>query len=184
MAPAHRTRDEWLVLRCQSGDAKAFEELVREMERPLLYFVQKLLGDHDTSLDVMQDVWIKVFRTLSRLEKPASIRAWLYQTARSLAIDRIRKDAAQRKREQLHADDVGRAWEVPRFGADEAAEIHAALDALDVTHREVLVLGFLEEMSIAEIALVVGCPEGTVKSRIHYAKVALAKALKEKRYAQ
>jgi len=60
--------------------------------------------------------------------------------------------------------------EEPSFAVEDAAAVHAALNQIGLLHREVLVLHFLEDLSIAEIAVVVGCSEGTVKSRIHYAK--------------
>ena len=61
--------------------------------------------------------------------------------------------------------------EEPKFSPEDAARIHAALDRLEPMHREVLVLRFLEELSYEEIGQVVDCPVGTVRSRIHYAKV-------------
>jgi RNA polymerase sigma-70 factor (ECF subfamily) len=68
--------------------------------------------------------------------------------------------------------------EEPSFSPDDATRIHAALDRLDSAHREVLVLRFLEELSYDEIGHIVGCPVGTVRSRIHYAKARLQQLLK------
>ena len=65
----------------------------------------------------------------------------------------------------------------PKFDAEDAAALHRALDTLDMRHREVLVLHFLEDMPVDEVATVVGCPPGTVKSRIYHAKRALKEAL-------
>ena len=62
---------------------------MRELERPLLYFAQKLLSSEDTAFDVLQEVWLKAFRTIRRLENPRMLRPWLYEITRSLAIDRI-----------------------------------------------------------------------------------------------
>ena len=62
-AAAKQVRDEWIALRCQHGEPEAFGDLVREMERPLLYFAQKLVNDQDKALDVLQEVWLKAFRT-------------------------------------------------------------------------------------------------------------------------
>ena len=77
MDTANRTRDEWLALRCQSGEPAAFEDLVAIMERPLLYYAIKLLRDQETALDVLQDVWLKAFRAIRKLNDPASLRPWL-----------------------------------------------------------------------------------------------------------
>src|SRR6266496_4276648 len=183
-ASVKQARDEWIALRCQHGEPGAFADLVREMERPLLYFAQKLVNDEDKALDVLQEVWLKAFRTIRRLENPKFVRAWLYQLTRGLAIDRIRKEVAAEQRERAHAEERADAGDEPSFDEEDAAALHRALDALDVRSREVLVLHFLEEMTMSEIAAVVGCPEGTVKSRLHYAKRALQAALRGERHGQ
>jgi RNA polymerase sigma-70 factor (ECF subfamily) len=183
-ANVKKARDEWIALRCQHGEPGAFEDLVREMERPLLYFAQKLVNDEDKALDVLQEVWLKAFQTIRRLENPRLVRAWLYRLTRGLAIDRVRKDVAEERRESVHAEERVDPDEGPSFDDEDAVALHQALDALDVRHREVLVLHFLEEMTIPEIAGVVGCAEGTVKSRLYYAKRALQAALQGKRHGQ
>jgi DNA-directed RNA polymerase specialized sigma24 family protein len=73
MDTAGRTRDEWLTLRCQSGEAGAFEDLLAVMERPLLYYATKLLRNEENALDVLQDVWVRVFRNIRRLRVPAAV---------------------------------------------------------------------------------------------------------------
>jgi RNA polymerase sigma-70 factor (ECF subfamily) len=178
---ARTVRDEWLALRCQAGEPGAFEDLVREMERPLRYYVAKLLRDEDQALDVLQEVWVRAFRSLRRLAEPRSLRPWLYRMAHGLAVDRLRRNASRERLEQARAEDPP-AGEEPSFDADDAAAVHRALDTLAAPHREVLVLHFLEDLSVAEVASVVGCPEGTVKSRIHHAKRALRQALGGGRY--
>ena len=175
---ARQARDEWIARRCQLGEPEAFADLVCELERPLLYFAQKLLGNDDTALDVLQEVWLKAFQTIRRLDNPRVVRAWLYRMTRGLAIDRIRKDQSDERLQRAYVEQAGIAAQEPEFDAEDAAAVHRALDTLEVKHREVLVLCFLEDMTIAEIASVVGCPEGTVKSRIHHAKRALKAALR------
>jgi RNA polymerase sigma-70 factor (ECF subfamily) len=169
-------RDEWLALRCQHGRPEAFEELVREMERPLLYYATKLLGDEGRALDVLQEVWLRALRSIRRLEDPRRLRAWLYRIAHGLVVDRIRHDASQARAEQARALAPDAAAE-EAFAAEDAGAIHRALDALDARHREVLVLHFLEDMPLADVAAVTCCPVGTVKSRLFYAKQALREVL-------
>jgi len=173
-----QARDEWIAQRCQVGEPEAFADLVREMERPLLYFALTLLGNENAALDVLQEVWLKAFRTIRRLENPRMLRPWLYGTTRGLAIDRIRKDRSDERLERAYAEQTVSATEEPAFDDEDATAVHRALDTLELKHREVLVLCFLEDMSIAEIASIVGCPEGTVKSRIHHGKRALKAALR------
>lgn len=167
-----RVQYEWLALRCQSGDAGAFEDLIAIMERPLLYYAASLMGDTDGALDVLQEVWVKVFRNIRNLKDPGSLRSWLYSIAHGAAVDRIRKNYSREQAEKAQFEDFLEAEE-PSFDGEDAAAVHAALNQIGLHHREVLVLHFLEDLSIAEIAEVVGCSEGTVKSRLHYAKRAM-----------
>jgi RNA polymerase sigma factor (sigma-70 family) len=127
-AAAKQAQDEWIALRCQHGEPEAFGDLVREMERPLLYFAQNLVNDQDKALDVLQEVWLKAFRTIRRLENPRLVRAWLYRLTRGLAIDRVRKDAAGERRERAHAEERVNSDEGPSFDEEDAAAVHRALD--------------------------------------------------------
>jgi RNA polymerase sigma-70 factor (ECF subfamily) len=158
-------------MRCQLGEPDGFRALVEEMERPLLYYVAKLIGNPDAAVDVLQQLWVQVFATIGRLREPAALRTWLYRIARGIALNRIRSEATRRRIEREAAES---AWqereEEIRFDDEDLSALHAALDLLNERQREVLVLHFLEELSIAEIAEVVGVPAGTVKSRIHHAK--------------
>jgi RNA polymerase sigma-70 factor (ECF subfamily) len=163
-----RTQDEWIALRCQAGDNTGFEDLVALMERPLLYYAAKLAGNAQTAYDILQDVWVKVFSGIRELKNPASLRPWLYRITHGLAVDRIRQHVSRERAEEALADGFQEAGDIS-FTRDDAAAIHEALNDLEPRHREVLVLYFLEDFSLSEIAAVVECSEGTVKSRIHYA---------------
>jgi RNA polymerase sigma-70 factor (ECF subfamily) len=173
---ADRKQYEWLALRCQSSDPGAFEDLIAVMERPLLYYAMSLTGSQDRALDVLQDVWLKVLRGIRKLKGPGALRPWLYSIAHGVAVDCIRREYARDKAEQAQLEDFVEANE-PSFAEQDAAVLHQGLSLLGVKHREVLVLHFLQDLSIAEIAGVVGCSEGTVKSRIHYAKHAMKQIL-------
>lgn len=174
-----QARDEWLALACQRGRPDAFEQLVREMERPLLYYVTKLLRDDDRALDVLQEIWLRAVRSIRSLEQPARLRPWLYRIAHGLVVDRIRHDVSQEHVEQARAVPPNAVEDsfVESFAAEDAAAVHRALDALAADHREVLILHFLEDMALADIASVTGAPLGTVKSRLFYAKRALREVL-------
>ena len=164
-----RVQFEWLALRCQTGDPEAFADLIAVMERPLLYYARSLTGNQDAALDVLQDVWLKVVRGIRRLKDPGSLKPWLYAITHGVAVDRIRRDYKRDKAEQAQLEGL-LDIEEPSFDEEDATAIRDALSRLGVKHREVLVLHFLQDLSILEIANVVGCSEGSVKSRIHYAK--------------
>ena len=170
MDATQRTRDAWLALRCQMGHAEAFRELVAELERPLLYFATKLVRDADAALDILQQTWVRAFLGIRKLEQPEHVRAWLYQVVRGLAIDYLRHRASFERREREYAEQNPAVHDEPAFDVEDAAEVHQALDQLDLRLREVMVLHLLEDLPLAEVAEIVGCPEGTVKSRLYHGK--------------
>jgi RNA polymerase sigma-70 factor (ECF subfamily) len=176
MDSENRTRYEWIALRCQSGEPGAFEDLIAVMERPLLYYATSLTGNQDSGLDVLQEVWIRAFRGIRGLREPGSLRSWLYSITHGIAVDRIRRNTLREQAEKVQLDIPPEAAE-PSFVEEDSAALHKALNEIGLKHREVLVLHFLEDLSMAEIAKVVGCSEGTVKSRIYYAKKAMKQIL-------
>src|SRR5208283_6245627 len=97
----NRAHYEWIALRCQSGEAGAFEDLIAVMERPLLYYATSLTGNPDSALDVLQEVWIKVFRGIHKLKDPGSLLPWLYSITHGIAVDRIRKNYSREKAEKV-----------------------------------------------------------------------------------
>src|SRR6478752_1480254 len=181
---AERIYERLLVVRAQAGDEAAFAELVERFSPKLRYFLRKLLASADGAEDALQDVWLEVFRGLARLEDPQAMVAWLYRIARDRAYARLRKA----RRLELSLDETAvmepTTEAEKEFSAEDAASIHAGLDALPAQQREVLVLRFLEEMSYEEIAKVVGCELGTVRSRIHYAKRARRERVQSSGFTQ
>jgi|SRR5687767_1435743 len=174
---ADRLSERVLVLRCQAGDDAAFEQLVVGFSPRLRYFLRRVMREADRTEDVLQDIWIQVFRGLPTLADAGAFRSWLYRIARDRAYREFRKRSPpiQLTEDSELAIESDRGSDLP---AENIEQIHAALDRLAQEHREVLVLRFLEDMSYEDIARVTGCPLGTVRSRIHYAKLALYNALK------
>jgi len=171
---ADRLHERVLVLRCQGGDEAAFEELVGNYSQRLRYYLRKMLRDGDRAEDILQDVWLQVLRGLARLADPGAFPAWLYRIAR----DRVYRELRERRSPLRLVEEMDFAAETgDDLRSEDAESIHAALDRLAPEHREVLVLRFLEDMTYEDIAGVTGCPVGTVRSRIHYAKRALLSAL-------
>ena len=175
---AERLYERLLVLRCQTGDDDAYRELVARFGPRLHYFLSKLSPRADRADDLVQETWIDVLRQLPRLKDAAAFTTWLYRIAHGKAM----LDGRRSGREPIFSPEVESLADRDdmTFSPDEAAEIHVALDKLEAPQREVLVLRFLEELSYEEIAVIVDCPVGTVRSRIHYAKAELKKLFKER----
>jgi RNA polymerase sigma-70 factor (ECF subfamily) len=173
---ADRLYEQVLVLRCQAGDEAGFAELVEHYQPRLRYFLRKMLGEVHAAEDALQEVWLDVFRAVSRLVDVGAFRAWLYRIARDRALRELRKRRPPyQPLEQVDLVDGG--MEEAQFAAADVERIHAALDELAPEPREVLVLRYVEDMTYEEIARVVGCQLGTVRSRLHYAKRALRNIL-------
>ncbi|MCX5672912.1 MAG: sigma-70 family RNA polymerase sigma factor [Planctomycetota bacterium] len=173
---AERIYEELLVARSQAGDDAAFTELVGRYQARIAYFVRRLLGSDEHLDDVLQETWLAAFRGMRTLRHPAALAVWLYRIARNQACQQIRR----RREEPELAEDVAgpaHAEDEPPFSPDQAALIHQCLGQLGHRHREVLVLRFLENMPYEEIANVVGCPVGTIRSRLYHAKWALRREM-------
>src|SRR5262245_6986510 len=173
---AEAIADRLLVLRSQAGDEQAFGELVHRYSPRLRYFLRRLLEDAHAAEDVLQDTMFDAYRGLPRLAATAAFAAWLYRIARDRAYRVLRQ---QRRAPQPIEDvEVASAMEVNgEFTADDAKQVHCALIALGPIHREVLLLRFMEQMTYDEIGRATGCSLGTVRSRIHYANLALRRAI-------
>ncbi len=165
-----KAREQVLVLSCQAGDHEAFARLFERYHGPLKYYLRRMLDSPDDADDALQTVWLRVLRGVKRLRGLDAFRVWLYRIARNEALQQLRRDRRWLELEEQQL--AGEAVSNPEdsFGGADAARIHAALPELSPAHREVLMLRFLEGLSYEEIASVVGCELGTVRSRLHYAK--------------
>lgn len=162
------------ILLAQQGQREALSQLIDLYDQRLLYFIRRILGDVDGALDVLQSVWLTVHRKIGTLKSPATFKVWLYRIAHDAAISELRRKI----RRPVVVDELEIRGIVEETRGEEAAFdnaeiVHTALLALSIDHRRVLTLRFLEDMSMEQIAVVVGCTDGTVKSRLHYAKLAL-----------
>ena len=178
MDDAERALETALLLRVQAGDPAAFPELVGRFDSPLRYFVRRIVGDIAAADDIVQDVWISALRQLNDLRSGAALRVWLFRVARNRAVSHLRREAI-RVADDIDVSEIADEAEPDELRAEDAARIHQGLATLSVEHREAITLRFLEDMSYDEIAAVVGCSVGTVRSRLHYAKKHLIEAIRE-----
>jgi RNA polymerase sigma-70 factor (ECF subfamily) len=165
-----------LAVRWQGGDRSAFEEIVRLWEQPLFYYLRRLAPSEADAWELLQDTWLKLFRSLKSLRDPHTLPAFLYTTARNTAISHLRSRSFDDHEPCPEAPlDEQSANDISAF--DDAEQIHHALDQLPLLQREALTLYFLQDLSLQEMADVLDVPLGTVKSRLHYAKLAIRNLL-------
>jgi RNA polymerase sigma-70 factor (ECF subfamily) len=155
---------------------------VRLWERPLFYYLRRLAPSEADTWDLLQETWLRVFRSVDTIRDPRTLPAFLYATARNCALSRLRKrgvpiESLGGSDESVNVNGAAADWAFVAF--DDAEQVHHALDQLPLPQREALTLYFLQDLSIDEIAGVLNVPPGTVKSRLHYAKQAVRKIITE-----
>jgi RNA polymerase sigma-70 factor (ECF subfamily) len=177
MKPTQEFIDHILILRCQLRDRQAFAELIDRYQRPVRYFIARLIGSQDLADELCQETWLTVLSKIHTLRNTATFTVWLYRIARNKVYQELRRrKAAIELDEALAAPD---STEAEIGSLEDAAKLHRCLEKLKPLHKEVLLLRFLEEMSYEQIADVLDCNLGTVRSRIFHAKLALKKELEE-----
>ena len=177
MNSSYKLIEQVLILRCQIGDKDAFAELIERYQAPLRYFISRLSANPETAEDIFQDTWMTVIRRIHTLKKIDAFSTWLYRIARNKVYQQFRR---KRKLSELNENiAVPNDTENDVFSTEDAAKIHRCLKELRPEHKEVLMLRFLEQMSYQQISEVLNCNLGTVKSQIHYAKLALKKEMEK-----
>jgi RNA polymerase sigma-70 factor (ECF subfamily) len=172
-----RLIEQVIILRCQTGDKDAFAELIERYQAPLRYFISHLLSNNEATEDIFQDTWLTVIRRIYSLKSTEAFSTWFYRIARNKVYQQLRR---KQKLSVLNENiAVPNDTEDEVFSPEDAAKIHICLKRIRAEHREVLMLRFLEQMSYHEIAQVINCGLGTVKSRIFYAKLALKKEMEK-----
>jgi RNA polymerase sigma factor (sigma-70 family) len=182
------------VSRARQGDETAFEALVLRHEGRVYRLALRMLGDTDEALDATQEIFLRIFRGLKGFRGEARFQTWMIGIALNVCRSR-RTGAAQRERRRclsLDQDDPAtgatRDWGIadPRPDPEAAAmgsELRQALDQalakLSEEHRAVLLLREMQGMDYEELTRALGCPIGTVKSRLCRAREALRKAMEE-----
>jgi RNA polymerase sigma-70 factor (ECF subfamily) len=155
------------------------EELVRTWEKPLYYYLRRLVDGEQDAWQVLQETLVKVLCGLPRLRQPERLAVWLYSIAHKAAMSHLRGRYSEQAvfRRDGDVPDMDDGSPDPSF--DDAERIHYALSRVSPARREALTLFFLRDLSLDEIASVLAIPVGTVKSRLHHAKRALKAVLEE-----
>jgi RNA polymerase sigma-70 factor (ECF subfamily) len=128
---AERVYQSILVVRCQAGDHVAFAELVGLYQSRLRYFLRKNIGETPETEDLLQDVWLEVFKGISKLSDPGAFRTWLYQIARHRGL-RILVKQRQVPQQLEGFEPPSKEEGEAAFSAEEAEKVHAALGQLKI----------------------------------------------------
>lgn len=175
-----------LIERCQAGDRRAFEEIFNMYRDDVFRFSYLVVRDTSLAQDVVQEAFLKVFRSIGKFQFRSSFKSWLYRVAVNEAITILRR---RRIKEDLEAipdanrgrdsANLARDWQPEEavLESEERRLLRWAIGQLDPVHRSVVVLKYFHEFSDTEIAAVIGCPPGTVKSRLHRARELLRNAM-------
>ncbi|QED28587.1 sigma-70 family RNA polymerase sigma factor [Microvenator marinus] len=186
--------DRKLVRNLRRRDEDAFRELVRVYQHRVFNIVYRILGDREEAEDVAQEVFVAIFKHIDSFRGDAKFSTWVYRIATNQARNRLKYHARRHRRDHQNYEDAPEsahqdsdfAGTIPQpedavLGRELEKIIQEGLAELGEIHRTIIVLRDVEHLSYQEIAEIVELPEGTVKSRLFRARVAL-KEYVEKRY--
>lgn len=173
--------DKDLVLQLQRGDLDALGALYDRHHQRVYRTALGITNDPEAAADLLQDVFLRVYRFARRIDPSRPLEPWLYRVTANLAYTWLKR----RKRWYRYLIEVGE-WLARELGPgpqrqleldEEAARARKAVAALPVSQRMVVVLFYLNDLSVEEIAGILDIPKGTVKSRLYYARSTLKKKL-------
>jgi RNA polymerase sigma-70 factor (ECF subfamily) len=181
--------EQVLIAECLKGRAAAFGELVRRYQDRLYHTVFRLLGNAEDAQDVVQESFLSAYQSLSTFKGGSQFFTWLYRIAVNTAISLKRKQkvvlsihTGVEQADSVEPADPSAASEPSHAleQAEEEREVQAALNRLSPEHRAVLILKDMEGQKYEEMAEVLGVPIGTIRSRLHRARLELREILSRK----
>lgn len=161
------TSDQALIDRTRAGSTAAFDALMCRYQELVYRISFGYTGNQDDSLDVTQNVFIKVYQRLDSFKGSGSFKGWLLRIARNESIDWIRHCARDRQSEELtnsNTPSYDPAQEVEMYRSENRDKLIGAMGKLSPKQRDAVVLRYFQNMSIREISTILGCSEGTTKS--------------------
>lgn len=159
-------RIDLLVLAAKAGNQPAFGKLYQHYQQSVLRFAYKLCSDPSMAQDAVQEAWISCAKSLHKLHDVRQFRAWLFRTVRWRVMDQHRQSVTTAESQDDIVDDHSESV------SDQLKqqELHQLIGQLPSVERESIHLFYLEQLTINEIALVLGVPAGTIKSRLNRAR--------------
>ncbi|MFI6602539.1 RNA polymerase sigma factor [Nonomuraea sp. NPDC050536] len=165
--------DHLLLVRCQLGEREALTELVRAWHQPVWTYARRMLGPARAD-DVSQEIWLAVLRGLPRLRDTERFRPWLFTIARRSVVNALRSSYGEPGPEPVEP-----VLDDPADTLLDRVELAAGLAKVPAREREVLILFYLEDLSLEDCAEICAVPVGTVKSRLNRARRLLRTHLTE-----
>ena len=162
-------RESLWVLQAQSGSHEALNELFKSVQAPLFRYIVSLVRDQHLAEDILQEVFIRIYRKLRWLREPKAFRAWTYQVASRETFRYLNRE--RRWSEQIRDESTLAALpanELSEFPRELIESLPQLVDSLSPASRAVVVLFYLHELSLVETAAVLDIPVGTAKSRLAY----------------
>ena len=181
-------QDDALIRRAAQRDERAFEQLMLLHQKAVYNICYRMAGNAEDALDLSQEVFLKLWRTLEQYQFDAAFSTWLYRMTQNACIDFLRRQKRQQHASLTVSDDeaAGKELSVPdpaplpedRVIFNEKQEaIRTAMNALPSDFREILELRVVRNLPYEQIAQIMGLPVGTVKSRLARARLQLKKRL-------
>ena len=168
-----------LVASAAKGLEGCFEELVRRYQRPISGYVYRMVGDYEAALDLTQEIFIKIYGSLSRYRPEFKFSTWIYKIAHNAAIDHLRRHAGRERsivngteadNYDLPLESAGLSPEQQSEREERRIEIEGVVRSLPTAYRELVVLRHSQDLTYEEIVDVTGLPLGTVKNRLFRAR--------------
>jgi RNA polymerase sigma-70 factor (ECF subfamily) len=185
----HEVADIELIASSLAGREDGFEELVRRYQRPITSYVYRMTCDYDAALDVTQEIFIKVYNSLSRYKTEYKFSTWLYKIAHNAAIDYLRRNSKGDVSLEMESDDEtferplessNPSPELERERSEWRNEIQSVTQKLPAAYRELILLRHTQDLSYDEIAEITSLPLGTVKNRLFRAREMMRELLVER----
>ena len=179
VVPFTLAADPELVASAARGVEGSFEELVNRYQRPISAYVYRMVGDYDAALDLTQEIFIKVYASLSRYRPEFKFSTWIYKIAHNAAIDHLRRTSSRERsltigtegdNYDLPLEAVGLTPEQQSERDERRGEIEMVVGSLPTAYRELIVLRHSQDLTYEEIVEVTGLPLGTVKNRLFRAR--------------
>ena len=182
-------QDDQMVVLAVKGDEKAYSKLTQKYQKPLYFHVSKMIRDPDFAEDLVQDIFLKAFKSLKNYKNDHAFSTWLYRIARNHTIDYLRKKKIETL--SIHVDDYDESHasiqiadessftDQPIIRRERRNKVYEAIYQLPEKYRDIIIKRHIEEKSYQEIAAEIDIPLGTVKAHLFRARELLYKYMKD-----